>query len=124
MVLKDIFATVPSASDRRGGRPLPHQRKINDDVPVVGEDLDLGDDCDEETQATLRKQMKDATKKDIQKTTKHFDKNYPACIHKGGAREITEEERLDPKHHCFNGRYGNRDLVCEGPHDDNASTEA
>ena len=48
----------------RGGRILPHQRDTNDAVAILGENLDMGDDFQQNYNESLKHGLTDKNRRD------------------------------------------------------------
>jgi len=93
-----------SRSRGHGGRIHIHERDVNDQVPIIGETLDLGEDFHESLQGTLSKQMDDRTRRNYRNRLKRmmefWEKNHPE-YYQAGVRDVTEQEMNDPSKYYF-----------------------
>jgi len=93
-----------SRSRAHGGRIHIHERDVDDQAPIIGESLDLGEDFHESLQGTLSKQMDDRTRRNYRNRLKRmmefWGKNHND-YYKDGVRDVTEEELKDPSKYYF-----------------------
>jgi hypothetical protein len=99
-----------------GGRILPHERDVDNSVPLLGADLtDLGDNYNELYNETLQHDMNDRTRKDYRRRNiriaefweEHCPDYYPI-----GTRDVSAHDLQDVGK-FFYGRYM-KDLVYQG----------
>ena len=87
-----------NTANRQSGRILIHERDVNDDAPIIGEDAnELGDKYEAEYQDTISKNMEDNTRKDyrrrIVRIAKYWEKHCPV-YYSTGVKIVLEAEYI------------------------------
>ena len=99
-----------------GGRILPHERDVDNSVPIIGAEFtDLGDNYNDLYNETLQHDMKDVTRRDYRRRNIKIAKFWEAqCqeYYPVGTRDVLAEDLQDPRK-FFYGRY-KKDLVYKG----------
>jgi hypothetical protein len=84
-----------------GGRILPHERDVDNSVPIMGAEFtDLGDNYNDLYNETLQHDMKDITRKDYRRRNikvpkfwgEHCPEYYPV-----GTRDVSAEDLQDQR---------------------------
>ena len=115
------IAKIMTMASRRtrgtGGRILPHERDVDNSVPIMGAEFtDMGDNYNDLYNGTLQHDMKDITQKDYQqrniKVAKFWGEHCPEYYYPVGTRDVSAEDLQDQRK-FFYGRY-KKDLVYKG----------
>ena len=104
-----------ATAERRTGRILPHQRDTNDDVPIIGADIQPDAADRAAVRATKQKQVTDNLRRDYRNRIMHIvtylkDK-YPTYCDAGGVRRLSAQELNDPDQFWHRNTF---DLKYEG----------
>ena len=106
--------------NRQGGRTLTHEREVDDDSPVIGEDGtnngELGDNYEEQHQDAIAKNKEDSTRRDYRRWSALITncwEEYCPVYSSTGARFVTGADFVDKNRFYFNGCY-KKYLVCTG----------
>ena len=105
-----------TGQQRRGGRILPHQRDTNDDVAILGENLDdIGGNFQQNYNEVKKHAMSDKNRKDyrcrIIRVCKYWKEHCPD-YYAIGVKKVTNEDLHDASKYYY-GRY-KYDLVYSG----------
>lgn len=104
----------PARRRGAGGRILPHERDTNDDIEILGTELQI-ENFNEDIQGTLQHEMKDSTRKNyrnrIQAIVRYWKDNQQD-YYNIGVREVSEVDLHDPSKYYY-GKY-KEDIVYSG----------
>ena len=105
-----------ASRQRRGGRILPHERDTNDAVPILGDNIEVADNYQQQHNETHANSMSNKNRKDCRARLVRIA-NYweEKCqdYYAVGVREVSEEEQHDAAKFFFAGHY-KFDLVYAG----------
>ena len=92
---------------RRGGRILPHQRDTNDAVAILGENLDIGDDFQQNYNEVKKHALGEGCRRDyrcrIVRVCKYWKTHCPDYF-EIGVKTVTDED-LNDESKFYYGRY-------------------
>ena len=101
---------------RNAGRVYPHERDDDDVSPIIGGDLPVPRDLEAKYNATLHKEICDATRQDYRRRIRvivNFWKENHKDYYELGVRNVDEEEQQRESCYFFGGRY-KQDIIYTG----------
>jgi hypothetical protein len=102
------------ARGRGGGRIRPNERETNDNVAILGANLDIQVEHSQGVRDTEQRGLDLTTKRNYRNRIKEiytfFAKNYPE-YHSVGVRELSEEDQTDPDSYFWKNTH---DLIYTG----------
>ena len=91
---------------RNAGRVYPHERDADDVSPIIGGDLPAPRDLEAKYNATLNKEIRDATRQDYRRCIRviiNFWKENHKDYYELGVRNVDEEEQQRESCYFFGG---------------------
>jgi hypothetical protein len=97
-----------SRQRRQGGRMFPHERDTNDVVPILGDNIEVAENFQEQYNETHALSMSDKNQKDYRarlvRVATYWKENCEE-YYQVGVREIGEDEQNDASRFFYSGLY-------------------